>query len=156
MWHPFPGFTGVVLGPLVLIGIGATAYLTKEFEFYNLDPQGKPGTFEPFLLKYIRAAEFVIGLATGSIVLLVGSSALHAQGGRLPWFYAWPLLLLGWCVIYGVAFIVWLIHSYEDYQHFNRHSKLTFSISETLGFSSPVCFCLGYIFLIFLVTRQTC
>ena len=117
------------------------------------DPKAKPGAFEPFLVRYIRTPEFIIGLATGSIVLLVGSSALHAQGGRLPWFCASPVLLLGWCVIYGVAFIVWLIHSYEDYQHFDHHSKWTFTVSDTLGFSSLVCFCLGYIVLIFLVTR---
>jgi hypothetical protein len=153
MWHPFSGFTGVILGPLVLAGIGAVSYLTKEYESYNLDPEAKPGAFEPLLAKYIRASEFVIGLATGSIVLLVGSSALHAQGGRLPWFYATPLLLLGWSVLYGVTFIVWLIHSYEEYQHGNPHTRRTYSISETLGFGSLLCFCLGYIVLIFQVTR---
>jgi predicted ABC-type sugar transport system permease subunit len=102
----FPGFSGLVLGVVILLGIGTLSYFTKKFESYNLDPKAKPGTFEPFLVKYIRAAEFIIGLATGSSVLLVGSSTLHAQGGRLPWFYASQLVLLGWCVIYGVAFIV--------------------------------------------------
>ena len=153
MWHPFPGFSGVVIGPVIVVGVWAVSYFTKEFESYNLDPKGVPGSFEPLLGKYIRAAEFIIGLATGSIVLLVGSSALHAQGGRLPWFYASPLLLLGWSVILGVGFIVWLIFSYEEYQHGNKHTKLVYSISETLGFSSLGCFCLGYIVLIFLVTR---
>jgi hypothetical protein len=153
MWHPFPGFSGVVVGPLVFCSVWTACYLNKEFESYNLDPQATPGAFEPLLSKYIRASEFIIGLATGSIVLLVGSSALHAQGGRLPWFYASPLLLLGWSVILGVAFIVWLIFSYEEYQHGNKHTKFVYSISEALGFSSLGCFCLGYILLIFLVTR---
>ena len=153
MWHPFPGFTGVVLGPLIFAAVFAACYLTKQHESYNLDPKHVPGAFEPLLAKYIRAAEFIIGLATGSIVLLVGSSALHAQGGRLPWFYATPLLLLGWSVILGAAFIVWLIQSYENYQHENPHTKMVYSLSETLGFSSLICFCLGYILLIFLVTR---
>lgn len=88
MYHPFPGFTGLVLGPLAFTGIGLASYLTKEHAQYNLDPQARPGAFEPFLAKYIRLAEFMIGLATGSIVLLVGSSAFHSQGGHLPWFYA--------------------------------------------------------------------
>jgi len=153
MWHPFTGFSGVVIGPLILTGLWTVSYLTKQFESYHLDPKGKPGAFEPLLTKYIRAAEFIIGLATGSIVLLVGSAALHMPGGRLPWFYASPMLLLGWSVIFGVAFIVWLIFSYEEYQHGNKHTKLVYSISETLGFSSLLCFCIGYIFLIFLVTR---
>ena len=153
MCHPFPGFTGLVLGPLIFAGIWCASYFTKEFETYNLDPKDEKNAFEPFLAKYIRAAEFVIGLATGSIVLLVGSSALHAQGGRLPWFYASPLLLLGWCVIFGVTFIVWLINNYEEHRHGNPHTRKAYSLSETLGFSSLACFGLGYLFLIFLVTR---
>ena len=153
MWHPFPGFTGALLGLVVLVGLWIVFYFTKEHESYNLDPQGKPGSYEPLLAKYIRAAEFIIGLATGSIVLLVGSSALHARGGLLPWFYATPLLLLGWSVILGVAFIIWLIYSYEEYQHGNPHTKVVYSASQALGFSSLFCFCVGYIVLVFVVTR---
>jgi len=152
MFHPIPGFSGLLLGPLVFLGVGAVSYFTKKYEAYNLDPQDKPGAFEPFLAKYIRTAEFIIGLATGSIVLLVGSSALHGQGGRLPWFYASPLLLLAWCVFYGIAFMVWLIFHYEEHQHGTPHTRLAYSLSETLGFSSVVCFLSGYIWLIFQVT----
>lgn len=152
MPHLFPGFSGLILGIVILLGIGAASYFTKEFESYNLDPRARPGAFEPFLLKYIRVSEFIIGLATGSIVLLVGSSALHGQGGRLPWFYRSPLLLLAWSVVYGVGFMVWLIFHYEEYQHDNPHTRLAYTISETLGFSSLVCFGLGYIWLIFQVT----
>jgi hypothetical protein len=152
-WHPFPGFTGVVLGPAIFGAIWLACFFTKEHEVYDLDPKGVPNTFEPHLVKYIRATEFVIGLATGSIVLLVGSSALHAQGGRVPWFYASPLILLAWSVVFGVAFMVWLIYSYEEYQHGNEHTKLIYTMSQTLGFTSVACFCIGYILLIFLVTR---
>jgi len=53
-------------------------------------------------LNRIRLSEFMIGLTTGSIVLLVGSAALHGQGGHLPWFSASPLLLLGGSVLYGL------------------------------------------------------
>jgi hypothetical protein len=153
MWPPFPGLTGLVLGPVILAGVWCASYFEKEFERYDLDPKNEKNAFEPFLVKYIRAAEFVIGLATGSIVLLVGSSALHAQGGRLPWFYASPLLLLGWCVIFGVIFIVWLIHNYEEHKHGNPHTRFGYSVSVTLGISALVCFGLGYLFLIILVTR---
>ena len=124
MWHLFAGFSGLLLGPLMVAAVWCISYFTKEHEAYHIDPQGRPGAFEPLITKYIRASEFIIGLATGSIVLLVGSSALHAQGGRLPWFYASPLLLLAWSVILGVAFIVWLILRYEGYQHGNPHTKL--------------------------------
>jgi hypothetical protein len=114
--------------------------------------EGVKDTFEPFLAKYIRVAEFLIGLATGSIVLLVGSSALHGQGGHLPWFYASPLLLLAWCVVWGIGFMVWLIFNYEHHQHGNPHTRPRYALSETLGFSSLICFVVGYVWLIFRVT----
>src|SRR5690242_8244227 len=109
MPHLFPGLGGLVLGLLSPAAIGSLCYAGKKHPEYNLDPDGRMGAFEPFLLEYMRHAEYVIGLATGSIVLLVGSSALHGRGGRLPWFYASPLLLLALCVVYGVGFMVWLI-----------------------------------------------
>jgi len=153
VWHPFPGFSGTVLGALIFIALYLLFYLTKEFEAYNLDPKEEPGAFEPFLARYLRAAEFVIGLATGSIVLLVGSSALHGQNGHLPWVYASPLLLLSWCVLYGVVFMVWLILHYEGYRHGDPHTRKAYALSETLGFSALLCFAFGYVWLIFAVTR---
>jgi hypothetical protein len=153
MFHPFAGFSGAVLGLLVFPVLYSFLYFTKEFETYNLDPQGKANAFEPFLAKYLRLGEFMIGLATGSIVLLVGSSALHGQNGHLPWVYASPLLLLSWCVLYGLMFMAWLILHYEGYQHGDKHTKKLYSLSETLGFSSLACFVIGYWWLIIAVTR---
>src|ERR1700678_2916690 len=152
MCHLPPGSGGLLVGFFVLGAIGLSAYRTLGEGPFNLDPQAKPGAFEPFLMKYIRLAEFVIGLATGSIVLLVGSSALHGQSGRLPWFYASPLLLLALCVVYGIWFIAWLIYNYEEYQHGNPHTKRGYTLSLTLGFSSLACFLIGYVWLIFRVT----
>lgn len=114
--HFFAGFSGTLTGVLILLSIGLLACFSKKHAAYNLDPLGAKGAFEPLLVKYLRAAEFVIGLATASIVLLVGSSAFNGHG-RLPWFYASPLL------------------------------------SETLGFSSLACFCIGYIWLVLAVVR---
>lgn len=108
----FPGVSGLLVGTGIGLLIGFSAFVSKKHPAYNLDPRGVEGAFEPLLTKYLRAAEFVIGLATGSIVLLVGSSALHGRGG-LPWFYASPLLLLAFCVLYGILFMVWLILSYS-------------------------------------------
>lgn len=153
MPHLFPGFGGLALGVLVPVGIGSLCYETKKHTEYYLDPKGQSGAFEPFLLKYIRLAEYVIGLATGSIVLLVGSSALHGNGGRLPWFYASPLLLLALSVIYGVGFMVWLILHYEEYQHGNPHTRGAYALSQALGFASLACFCFGYVWLILAVAR---
>ena len=153
MWHPTPGTSGLILGPTIFFFVGAGSYFTKEFERYNLEPGDIKGAFEPFLVKYLRVAEFIIGLATGSIVLLVGSSALHGSTGHLPWFYATPLVMLGWCVLFGLGFMVWLILNYEEHQHGNPHTKRGYALSETLGFSSLACFCVGYFWLITSVTR---
>jgi hypothetical protein len=152
MLHIPPGTGGFVTGILLSLGIGAASYFTRQEGPFNFDPRGERGTFEPFLAKYLRVAEFIIGLATGSIVLLVGSFALHGQGGQLPWFYASPLLLLALCVIYGVGFMVWLIYHYEEYQHDNQHTRFAYALNLSLGFSSLACFCVGYVWLIFRVT----
>jgi hypothetical protein len=153
MWHPFPGFSGVVLALASFAVIYWLSYREHKHGPFDLDPKGKPGGYEPFLAKYLRLGEFVIGLATGSIVLLVGSSALHGQSGHLPWFYSTPLLLLSGSVFYGVCFMVWQIYDYEMYQHGTPHTREGYALSEALGFSSLLCFAFGYIWLIFAVTR---
>lgn len=150
--HLFPGFSGLVAGVVIFAAIWVISYSTKEYDTFNLDPQGRPGAFEPLLAKYIRAAEFLVGLATSSIVLLVGSSAFRASG-HLPWVYASPLVLLGFCVIYGILFMVLLVLNYENVQHGNPHTRLEYSRSEALGFSALSCFCIGYVWLILAVTR---
>jgi hypothetical protein len=147
------GTAGLLVGVGIVVGIGIAAYETRGSGPFNLDPPGRPGGFEPFLAKYLRLAEFVIGLATGSIVLLVGSSALRGQGGRLPSIYASPLLLLALCVVYAIGFMVWLTYHYEEYQHGNPHTRFAYSLCLTLGFAGLACFCLGYIWLILQVTK---
>ncbi len=142
------GTSGLLVGLAIFFVIGAWVYLTREPGPIDLDPQGKAGAFEPFLAKYIRATEFIIGLATGPIVFLLGSSALQGQGGRLPSFFASPLLLLTICVVYGISFMVWLTYRYEQHQRGVPHTRLAYSLSLTLGFSSLACFSAGYIWLI--------
>ncbi len=122
MPHLFTGFSGLLVGGLTLPIVWIISYWTKKVEAFNLDPQGKPGAFEPLLAKYIRAIEFVVGLATGSIVLLVGSSVIH-PGGRLPWVFASPLVLLAYSVIYGILFMILLVLNYENVQHGNPHTR---------------------------------
>ena len=129
------------------------SYCGKTYPAYNIDPQNVPGTFEPILARYLRIAEFIVGLDTGSIVLIVGSSALHGQAGHLPWVYASPLLLLGCSVIYGVIFMACLILNDENARHGNPHTAVRYTLSETFGFSALGCFCAGYIFLVVMVTR---
>lgn len=127
--------------------------MRRKIPAYNLDPYGKSGAFEPLLQKYLRLAEFTISLATGSIVLLIGSSLFHGTDGHLPWFYASPLLILAASALLGVAFMAFLILHYEDAQHGNPHTAAKYSLNEALGFSSLFLFCIGYVWLIIEVTR---
>src|SRR3984957_13622542 len=148
MFHAHPGASGLIVGAAIFVLIGTCAYFSKAPALYEMDSQGKPGSFEPFLAKYIRVSEFIIGLATGPIVFLLGSSALQGQGGRLPWFFASPLLLLTICVVYGICFMVWLTYRYEEYLRGVPHTRFAYSLSLALGFSSLTCFGVGYIWLI--------
>jgi hypothetical protein len=154
MLHPFPGFSGTVS----TVGIGLAVWIerrrSKKSPAYNLGPGGDPKAYEPILARYIRFAEFTIGLATGSIVLIVGSSALHGQGGHLAWFYASPLLLLGGSVLYGLLFMAAQLVTMEEVLHGNPHTAFGYALNETLGYSSLICFLSGYIWLVFAVTNM--
>jgi hypothetical protein len=153
MCHLPPGVNGLLVALLLFVGFGLLTYLTRGPGPFNLDPEGISGAFEPFLTKYLGVAEFIVGLAAGSIVLLMGSSVLHGQNGGMPWYFASPLLLLGSCVVYGTAFMVWLIFHYEDYRHGATHTRTAYSLSLTLGFSAFSCFVVGFGWLVFMVTR---
>jgi hypothetical protein len=146
--HPV-GTSGLMFGSLVFCATWmiVRGVIVRGPGPYDLDPKGVQGAFEPLLAKYLRFGEFVVGLASGSIVLLIGSAALR-HDGSLPTFYASPLRLLGWCVLYGVIFMAWLIYHYEDYQHGAKHTRGAYALSLTLGFSSLVCFVCGYVWLI--------
>jgi len=118
-----------------------------------MDPKGVVGSFEPFLARYLRLSEAIVGLSAGSIVLLIGSSVFHSQSGHLPWFYASPLFLLAFCILYATLFSSWIAFQYEGYRHGDKYKKYGYAITESLGFSSLVCFVFGYMWLIAAVTR---
>lgn len=153
MYHPFPGFSGSVTSVGVGVAMWCFRRATKRHAAYNLGPGGDPHAYEPLLNRYLRLSEFVIGAATGSIVLIVGSSALHGQGGRLSWFFASPLVLIAASVVYGIAFMACQVLTYEEVLHGNPHTANQYALNEMLGFSSLVCFIVGYIWLVFSTTN---
>jgi hypothetical protein len=53
-------------------------------------------------------------LIAWGIVTGIRSSALHPNG-RLPWVFASPLIVLAFCVVYGVVFMVLMIYNYEEF-----------------------------------------
>jgi hypothetical protein len=119
---------------------------------YTFEPRG-PGSFEPSLNRYTRLTEFIVGLATGSIVLLAGSSVFHAQG-RLPQLYGAPLVLLAMSVVWLVIFIACTTYFYEDWLHHpHNHTHHRYRLSVALGFSGLLCFGVGYVWLGFALMR---
>ena len=153
MWHPFPGFSGRVASMSILCTMWIFRRSVKKYPTYHLGPGGDPHAYEPIMNRYIRLSEFMIGAASGSIVLIVGSSALHGNGGKLAWFYASPLLLIAASVVYGIAFMACQVLTYEEALHGNPHTASSYALNETLGFSALICFVVGYIWLIIAVTN---
>ena len=153
MAHFFPGFSGTVCVVAIGVVVWIQRRISKKFSTYHLGPGGSAKEYEPILVRYIRFAEFMISLATGSIVLIVGSSALHGQGGHLSWFYASPLLLLGGSVIYGLLFMAAQLVTMEEALHGNPHTAFSYALNETLGYSSLICFLTGYIWLVYAVNN---
>jgi hypothetical protein len=161
----FPGFYGIVAGVclfpvLWLIGwLGATGNISRtgpEEEAFHFDAQGRRGAFTTMLANYLDIAKVVLGLASGSIVLLVSSAAFHSDG-RLPPSFASPLFLLALSILYGVLFMALMMLDYENYQHHpqdNTYTRPKYARNQALGFSALLCFCVGYAWLIVGVTGQ--
>jgi hypothetical protein len=167
----FPGFYGTVVGiglfvvawPLAWLLLWPRKQTSQGMSWYkrlllnhnfNFEPPGDKGAFEKLLSNYLDIAKVVIGLASGSIVLLV-SSASFRSSGRLPASFASPLFLLAGSILCAVFFMVFEIMNYEDFRHATRlYSRFKYSRNIALGFGSLLCFCIGYMWLIFIVTGQ--
>jgi hypothetical protein len=155
MPHLPPGTSGlavaVAVGVVVWLVTRKTIDSSYSFTFEHGNP---PQSFEPRLAGYMRCTETLIGLATGSIVLLAGSSVFRS-GGRLPWIYASPLVLMGFSVIYGVFFLGIMNFFYEGFLH-NRNSYAAwkYRLVNVAGFSALFTFAVGYIWLAFAVANN--
>jgi len=150
----FPGFYGTLTGAGLLCVTWLVAWLGLKGTTFNFDAHGEKGAFQPLLSSYLDLAKFVLGLASGSIVLLVGSASFRSAG-RLPSSFASPLFLLALSIIYGVLFMVFMLLNYEAYQHNTKpYTRFRYSRNLALGFSCLLCFCVGYAWLIVIVTGQ--
>jgi hypothetical protein len=155
MCHLFAGFSGLVTGVLTFAIVWLAAYWQTKEPWVEFDALGEKGAFERLLPIYLRIAEFIVGLASGSIVLLIGTSAFRI-GGKLPWQFASPLFLLTCSILYGILFMVFEVFNYEAYRHHpgqHTYTRFKYVRNQTLGFGALICFCSGYLWLIVIVTR---
>src|ERR1700685_1896034 len=105
----FPGFPGVATAVGLFALIWLIIYFKSKGKPVVFDPGGKHGEFGKRLLPmYLDITKFVLGLAAGSIVLLVGSLNFNPASARSLKPFASPLFLVAMSIIYGVLFIIFL------------------------------------------------
>ena len=151
-WHVRPGLPGLIVGLLFFLGVWLYAYLQlrkENAESFNFTPAG--GSFLPILEKYLWLSQFIIGLASGSVLLLAGT-AIFKSSAKLPWEYASPLVLLALSVVYGVCFLAFLFRDYESFLHGFEYTRVAYTRNIALGFSSLFSFGAGYLWMAFRLT----
>ena len=154
MPYQLNGFWGIIISVALFLVVWFFVWLgkIKQKGPFAFDPKGEPGAFEKLLQIYLDIMKFLLGLASGSIVLLVGSSALR-ESELLPAEFASPLFILAASILYGLLLMVFLTTNYESYRHGTvDYSKFMYTRNLALGFSSLLSFCIGYIWLIYVVT----
>ena len=153
----FPGFPGVATAVGLFAVIWLLVYLKSKGKPIVFDPGGKHGEFGKRLLPmYLDITKFVLGLAAGSIVLLVGSSNYFNQSNTRPSLqsFASPLFVVAMSVICGVLFMILLVLNYEHHLHHpNSYTRFEYTRNQALGFSALACFCVGYTWLVVAATR---
>jgi heme/copper-type cytochrome/quinol oxidase subunit 3 len=149
-----PGLAGIITGCFLFLIPWLLLRRILNAAYYNMDAKGEGGAFEPRLANYLDIAKFILGLASGSVVLLVGSTAFHDGASRmLPQSYASPLYLLVLSVICGIFFMVLETLDYEGYQHTpNSYTGFKYSRNTAFGVASLLCFVFGYAWLVVIAT----
>lgn len=126
----------------------ALHFAYRGYGGFVMDAYGDAESFEPILSKYLKLAEIAITLASGSIIALIGAYLLRGNSQHLPWYFATPLFLMVFTILYSVTFSVWIVAKYEAWKHHKRYSRNEYIVSNTLGFSGFACFVIGYVWLI--------
>jgi hypothetical protein len=153
-----PGLPGIATS----LGLFAVVWLIVRLKMkslsFNFDPEGLEGEFGKRLLPmYLDITKLILGIAAGSIVLLVGSSNLVQQsGGRSLKSFASPMFMVAMSIVYGVLFMTLLVLNYEHHRYnpsSNSYTRFKYTRNQALGFSALACFCIGYAWLVVAATR---
>jgi hypothetical protein len=140
-----PGVPGCLAAVGIFVILYIVAHLAIQPGSFTFEPRG-PGSFEPILTRYTRLTELIISLATGSIVLLGGSS-IFRSAGKLPSSYGSPLVLLASSVVFALLFLALCNYRYEEWQHHNNYSHQRYRLNVALGFAGLLTFAVGYVWL---------
>jgi len=153
-----PGFPGIVTALALFTIVWLIVWLRTKSSPFSFDPEGAEGEFGKGLLPiYLDITKLILGIAAGSIVLLVGSSNLVQQSsGRSLRSFASPMFMVAMSIIYGVLFMTFLVLRYEQHRHnpaTDAYTRFKYSGNQALGFSALSCFCIGYAWLVVDATR---
>jgi hypothetical protein len=97
-------------------------------------------TFEPMLKHYIGVTQLLVTVAAASIAF-GGDKNLKA-----PVLVVLAKSLLAWSIFYGLLFCAFLLYRYDEYtQDRTSYTRRWYSTVEALGFSTLLCFILGYL-----------
>jgi|ERR1700685_104395 hypothetical protein len=142
----FIGWHGIAVGVAVFALAWCIVWIRipKSRGFYFDE---KDGSFEKLLAIYLDVSKFILGLAAGGIVLVVGSTAV-GKCQKLDPGFASPLFLLAMSIFYGLLFMPFLVLNYESYKHGKEHTRLQYIRNRVLAYSALVCFNVGYAWLI--------
>ncbi len=154
----FPGFPGVATAVGLFALIWLIVYVKAKGRPVVFDPAGQHGEFGKSLLPmYLDITKSVLGLAAGSIVLLVGAMNFNQSNTRSLKAFASPLFLVAMSIIYGVLFMILLALSYEHHLHHpnepGSYTVFQYTRNQSLGFSALICFCVSYLWLIVAATK---
>jgi hypothetical protein len=154
----FPGFPGVATAVGLFALIWLIVYVKAKGRPVVFDPAGQHGEFGKSLLPmYLDITKSVLGLAAGSIGLLVGAMNFNQSNTRSLRAFASPLFLVAMSIIYGVLFMILLALSYEHHLHHpnepGSYTVFQYTRNQSLGFSALVCFCVSYLWLIVAATK---
>src|SRR5580698_8976128 len=136
----FTGFPGIATAVGLFALIWLMIYLRTKGQPVIFDPEGKHGEFGKRLLPmYLDITKFVLGLAAGSMVLLVSSLNINQSTARPSLrSYAAPLFLVAMTIIYGVLFMILLALNYEHHLHHpndpHSYSRFKYTRNQSLGF----------------------
>jgi hypothetical protein len=129
----------VTLTPAKMIRTGPTEVRQTE----------ESASFEPRLVHYMKTAEVMVTLSAATLVFIPGLHLLRP----LPWL-AFPMVLFGFTVVAGVAFMALLTYFYEEFLYDpRRYTPFKSALSATLGFCGLAYFGLAYFVLAIQVGR---
>lgn len=124
---------------------------------FEMDIGEEKGSFIPLLKMYVNIVKLVIGLASTSISLLVGTATFRSTGSAGPILsaFASPLFLLALSIVWGVCFMALIALDYEAYRHnVAPYTRFKYARNQAFGFGCLMCFALGYLWLIFVVNAK--